>query len=169
MNGGNRALSVYHDKKKPLAAAEAFDGALRQSPYMVEYVPELFRYLREYPNFPLEGVSDVFYWAEESFGLKPTITLNHAVVFERPDQELGFVVVKQLYASHYFQTTVNLVALVEDTGPGARESRYLMRLDRARADGLGGMFGGVKRGKIERQLDGHIEAWLKAARQALAR
>ena len=167
MKGGNKALAVYHDKKKPLAAAEALLGVLQQSPYMVEYVPELFRYLREYPNYPLEGVTDVFYWAEESFGLKPTITLNHAVIYELPDRESGIVVIKQLYASHYFQATVNLVVLSGESGPGAGEARYLLRLDRARADGLGGMFGGVKRGKIEGQLDDHIEAWLAGARQAL--
>ena len=169
MKGGNKALAVYHDKKKPLAAAEALEGVLQQSPYMVEYLPDLFRYMREYPDYPLDSVTDVFYWAEESFGLKPTITLNHAVVHEPPEGDSGMVIVKQLYASHYFQATVNLVALVKDTGAGAGETHYLLRLDRSRADGLGGMFGGVKRGKIEGQLDGHIEAWLTAARQALAR
>jgi len=167
MEGGNPAMAVYHDKKKPLAGAASLEGVLQQSPYMVEYAPELFRYLREYPNYELAGATDVFYWAEEAFGLKPTISLNHAVVYQPPDGETGLVVVKQLYASHYFQATVKLVALVKDTGPGAGETRYLLRLDRARADGLGGMFGGVKRGKIEGQLGGHIEAWLGAAREAL--
>ena len=100
--------------------------------------------------------------------IKPTISLNHAVVYEPPDQETGLIVVKQIYASHYFQATVKLIVLVRDNGPGAEaEARYLIRLDRSRADGLGGMFGGVKRGKIEGQLDGHIEAWLTSARQAL--
>ena len=166
MKGGNQALGVYHDKKKPLAAAKVFEGVLQESPYLLDYAAPLLRYLREYPAYRLEGATDLFFWAEESFGLKPTITLNHAVIYAPSDGDDGFVAVKQLYASHYFRGTVKLGALIREKGPGASNAYYFVRLDRARADGLGGMFGGVKRGKIEGKLGGHLEAGLATARQS---
>ena len=61
---------------------------------------------------------------------------------------------------------MKLGALIREKGPGASNAYYFLRLDRARADGLGGMFGGVKRGKIEGKLGGHLEAGLATARKS---
>jgi hypothetical protein len=42
-----------------------------------DVLPELRRYLLEYPDAALAGADSFFYWEKVSFGLKPTIRVNH--------------------------------------------------------------------------------------------
>ena len=50
--------------------------------------------------------------------------------------------VKQLYASHYFHTALEVRAVVSDRRP-AGKGVYLVVLNMARSDGLTGLFGGL--------------------------
>jgi hypothetical protein len=54
---------------------------------------------------------------------------------------------KQIYANHYFDSSLALTAFVRI--PGANPESYLVYENRARADGLGGLFGKMKRGIVE--------------------
>ena len=50
-----------------------------------------------------------------NFGLKPTLRIVQAVIYRgaSPDQPAAMAV-KQLYASHYFETALDLTACVRD-------------------------------------------------------
>ena len=104
--GGNHALGEYRDKKNPARIAEQFETMLQRSSTLPDVLPELRRYLLDYPNAALPAADSYFYWEKVDFGLKPTIRLNHAVIYRGRTQgrEFATVAIKQLYATHYFHT-----------------------------------------------------------------
>ena len=77
--GGDAALGTYRDKHHPAAVAETFQFLLGRSKALPIYLPELERYLLDYPNANSENVESEFYWEKVNFGLKPTLRMVQAV------------------------------------------------------------------------------------------
>jgi hypothetical protein len=147
LEGGNAALAAYHDRKRPQLLAEELKAILAQSPYLFDYAPELHRHLDEFPRGRLAGAEDLLYWSKESFGLKPVVGLYHVTLYQRPvaGQEQILIASKQIYANHYFQAVLELMALVPDLdSPGF----YLLELTRARIDPPRGPLAGAIMDKI---------------------
>ena len=72
---------------------------------------------------------------------------------------------KQIYANHYFDSSLALTAFVNI--PGASPGSFLLYENRSRADGLEGMFSKIKRGIVEdRAVDG-LKAILEQSRVSL--
>ncbi len=154
--GGNAALSEYNDKEKPLRIAEEFDSILQASPYIYDYVPEFYEYLRNYPRAPTENVDDFIYWSKEKFGLKPVISVSHVSIYS-PQPGITLIASKQLYASHYFEASLGLTVAVAPS-QSQRPVFYLLYLNRSRSDALHGGFSGMVRGKVRsRTRDGTKE------------
>jgi len=110
----------------------------------------------------------MFYWARESMGRKPYLSLHHVLLYDRPGQEDNAMVVsKMIYASRYFRAGMSVTALVKERGPGAQPNKYVMYLERLKADGLHGLFGGLKRDKIEDELVSRTESVLTTLRKQL--
>jgi hypothetical protein len=146
--GGNMALGEYDDKKKPLRIAEQFDAILKASPYIYDYEPEFYEYLREYPVKRLDNVDDFIYWSKEKFSLKPVISVTHVSIYRRPGSGRTLIASKQIYASHYFEASLGLTALVVSP-QGEEPSFYLLYLNRSRSDALHGAFSGLARGQVK--------------------
>ena len=49
-------------------------------PSLTEYLPDLKRYLLEYPKASLPKEESFLYWQNAKFGLKPTIRINHLTI-----------------------------------------------------------------------------------------
>jgi hypothetical protein len=143
MQGGTAAMATYVDKDRPLEAPAEFRKLLAQSPYLVEYVPALHRYVEEYPKASLAGADNLFYWCRDKFGPKPTISVYHVTTWIDPERTLAVIASKRIYASHYFQAGLDLLAIV--AAPGGF---YLMDLHRLRVDPPTGMLSGAILGKI---------------------
>jgi hypothetical protein len=147
--GGNAELAIYRDSDRPqFIAAEFADMVARARVW-----PDLLRPLNDdllgYPTTPAPpGTTNFFYWSLAEFGLKPVFRLNHVIVFPTgAETGLRFVVaVKQLYASHYFHTALELRCVVADEGPTPQGSTVVI-LNMARSDGLTGLFGGLVKSK----------------------
>ncbi|MGE5816562.1 MAG: hypothetical protein ACM37Z_00960, partial [Deltaproteobacteria bacterium] len=146
--GGNLALSEYNDKKKPLRIVDQFDAILMASPYIYEYAPEFYVYLREYPGKLLDDAEDFIYWSKEKFGLKPVISVTHVSIYRRPGTGHTLIASKQIYASHYFEASLGLTAVV--VAQSEEPNFYLLYLNRSRSDALHGGFSGLARGQVKR-------------------
>jgi hypothetical protein len=48
----------------------------------------LRQYLLEYPSARLPNATSFLYWHKVSFGLKPTIMINHVVIMKTPQRAL---------------------------------------------------------------------------------
>jgi hypothetical protein len=144
---GNTALGIYRDKDHPVHVAGQFQSLLSRSEVLPVYLPELNRYLLDYPNAVLTNVESLFYWERISFGLKPTLRLNHAIAYRwiGPKGATRVVAVKQLYASHYFQVALDLTACLPETNRVNRPGFYLITLKASRQEGLTGLKGSLLR------------------------
>jgi hypothetical protein len=163
--GGNARLAVYRDSDRPTFVAHEFQSLIGRMPEMSTYLPDLRRYLLEYPKHTLPGSSSFLYWQEAAFGLKPTIRINHVVITE--GNEGVAVASKRLYASHYFWTALELRVLVPD--PPRGRGFWFVTVNRSRSDGLSGFSGKMIRGKVRGEAASRMEAVLKVTKTSLER
>jgi len=145
--GGHRTLGEYRDKQNPARIAEQFETMIGRASRLPDVIPELRRYLLDYPNATLANGDSFFYWEKVAFGLKPTIRVNHAVIYHgRADgHDFGAVAVKQLYATHYFHTALDVSVCVDDVAGGTGRGFYLLTLKGSQQEGLTGVKGSLLR------------------------
>jgi len=119
---------------------------LQQMKALPAYVPELERYLLDYPNAASNAITSEFYWEKVNFGLKPTLRVVQTVIYRGPSLARPAYVVaqKQLYASHYFETALDLTGCVRDSSD-PRSGFYLITLKGSEQAGLSGIKGGIIR------------------------
>jgi hypothetical protein len=168
MQGGNAALGTYMDKHHPAAVGETFASLLSRSKALPAYLPELDRYLLEYPEAKSEDIQSEFYWEKVNFGLKPTLRIVQAIVYRGPSSTgpAYAVAVKQLYASHYFETALDLTVCVRDRGNPDR-GFYLITLKGSQQAGLTGFKGGIVRKVAVDKTRSSLERALGAIKQKL--
>jgi hypothetical protein len=166
--GGNAALGTYIDKHHPAVVGDTFASLLSRSKALPVYLPKLERYLLRYPQAQTENIQSEFYWEKVNFGLKPTLRILQAVVYQdshSPDTAYA-VAVKQLYASHYFETALDLtVCLRDQANPG--RGFYLITLKGSQQAGLTGLKGGIVRKVAVDKTRSSLERALGAIKQKL--
>jgi hypothetical protein len=168
LTDGHNPWASYHDRRQPLLldaefAALASDVALTQ--------PHLFplsNYLSLYPRGDHNGVESFLYWAKESLGAKPILSITHVAIMDDGSTPISDAVVarKLVYASHYVTASLSLTTL--DVVPG-RADRYLVYLNHSRLDVLDGAVGGLVRRFVERRLKAEGPLALEAVRRAIER
>jgi len=169
MRGGNEALGTYRDKKHPTEVAETFRALLNRSKALPVYLPELDRYLLDYPNAKVENAESQFYWEKVNFGLKPTLRMVQAIVYRgsSPAEPAYAVAIKQLYSSHYFETALDLTVCVKDQGTPRRDGFYLITLKGSQQAGLTGFTGSIVRKVAVDKTRSSMERVLMATKQQL--
>lgn len=160
--GGTNAMGQIVDKKQPKALSEEFRALLKNSPYLPAYIPEFNQYLQDYPGGKLQGAEDVLYWTKDNFGLKPVVSITHATFFRRPSPQSGTIVaLKTLYASHFFNSALEMIAAVDTPD---HKGFYLMNLYRTRIDPPTGMLSGVLMGRVKSGVEQGVSENLKTAK-----
>ena len=167
--GGNEALGEYRDKEKPARVAEQFQTMIDRASALPDVLPELRRYLLEYPNAELAGADSFVYWEKVAFGLKPTIRVNHAVVYRGRTQgrDFGAVAIKQLYATHYFHTALDLSVCVDDGAGAGPHGFYLLTLKGSQQEGLTGVKGSILRKIVVDKTRSSLESALASIKQTV--
>jgi hypothetical protein len=134
-----------------------------EMPVLTTYMPDMRRYLLDYPRVTIPDATSFLYWQETEFGLKPTIRINHLTIRENPDDTV--VTSKMLYATHYFWTGLELRVLMPDPsrGPGF----WFVTVNRSRSDGLSGFTGRFVRRRVRSQVQEGTVAGLRSTKQRL--
>jgi hypothetical protein len=161
--GGNERLAIYRDADNPTFVAREFAHMVNAAPALSAFMPDLKRYLLEFPKVAIPNTESFLYWQEAEFGLKPTIRINHVVLTRQPDH--AAVASKMIYASHYFWTALELRVLLPDParGPGF----WFVNVNRSRSDGLSGFVGRLIRGKVRGEAEKGMLSALTATRRTL--
>ena len=157
--GGNTRLAVYRDAARPTFVADEFRSMVARLPSLVA-LPDLQRYLLQYPAFSLDRSTDFLYWQETRFGLRPTIRISHLVIQELPTATV--VASKMLYASHYFWTALELRVLLPD--PSGRPGFWFVMVSRSRSDGMTGFLGRLIGGRVRDEASKGTQAALAATK-----
>lgn len=168
--GGDAALGQYNDGTEPLGVAEQFRALLASSGGLPIPVPDLIAFLRDYPRSRPPGVEDFLYWTVVDFGFKPTIRLNHVVVYRlAPGLPAAYAIaIKQLYASHYFHSTLEIRFLIDDSS-APRGGTWLLSVTRSRNDGTAGFRGRLLRPMISRRSRDAVRGYLEHVKRQVER
>ena len=144
VKGGNTALGAYRDKSHPAAVAETFASLIGRLQALPVYLPELNEYLLDYPKAKSDSMQSGFYWEKVNFGLKPTFRIVQKIVYRGAiaEEPMYAVAEKQLYASHYFETALDLTVCVKDA---QRPGFYLITVKGSKQAGLTGLKGSIVR------------------------
>jgi hypothetical protein len=148
---------------------EQFESLLGESSSISQYLPDLKRYLIGYPRTQLPNAESLFYWERVKFGLKPTLRLNHMVVYRGtgPSGPIDSVAIKQLYASHYFQTALDLSVCAADSGRPGEKGFYLITVKGSRQAGLTGPKGSIIRKTAVSRTRSSLESSLMHIKRVL--
>jgi hypothetical protein len=161
---GDVALIEYNDKSKEVRLAEEQRALIAASTHTNNVLAEFRQPLNGSRKSELSMVESAIVWSKIKFGLKPVIAINHMTIYKR-EQETGpqvLVTSKQIYASHYFDSSLALTTLVKIPGPDA--GSYLFYENRSRADALGGLFGRMKRVIVEEKAVDNLKNILESSR-----
>jgi hypothetical protein len=126
-------------------------------------LPDLKKYLLDYPRATLSNAKDIFYWQEARFGVKPTIRISHLVIQQQPERTI--VASKLIYASHYFWTALGVRALLPDPARGS--GFWFVTVTRSRSDGLSGFTGRFVRGRARGDAQKGSAAFLAKTKEVL--
>lgn len=142
---GNSALPDYRDSDSPFDVNGELQSLLARSEALPIYLPALKSHLLNYPRTELTNAESLFYWERVNFGMKTTLRLNHAITYlsEGPGGGVRIVVVKQLFASHYFQLALDLSACVVDAGGQGDRGFHLISLRGSTQHGFTGLLGTI--------------------------
>lgn len=134
---GNAALMQYMDKQQPVSIQEEFDAILENFSPLKLYAPDLQTYLKDYPGNRPSNAQDRFIWAKVLLGgeaKRPIIFLYHLITCQMPGGHDTAVLLKQIYASHYYEAALGFTLMVADSENRSRF--YLLHFDRGRIDVL---------------------------------
>jgi len=141
---GDAALIAYHDKRNEVRLADEQQAVSHVSSYLNDVFATM-QSTRD--NSRLRPLEELLVWSKIKFGLKPVISINHITIY-KGDQAFGpqvLAVSKQIYANHYFNSSLALTGFVTVAGPAS----YLVYENRSRADGLEGPFSKIKRSIVQ--------------------
>ena len=164
---GDVALIEYNDKPKPVRLAEEQGTLVMGSAYTDNVLAEFRQHLNDSRKSEFSMVESAIVWSKIKFGLKPVIAIDHIMIYKRGN-EIGpqvLVTSKQIYANHYFDSSNALTTFVNI--PGETPQSYLVYENRSRADGLGGLFGRMKRGIVEDKAIDNLKNLLESSKTNL--
>jgi len=161
---GDSALIEYNDKQIAVRLADEQRDLMAALNH--DFLEEIPQYLKSSPNAEWHMIEHALVWSKIKFGFKPVIAINHITIYQR-EQKSGpqiLIASKQIYANHYFDSSLALTAFLSI--PGA-SSGYLFYENRSRADGLGGAFSGLKRSIVENRALDSVKAILHQSQASL--
>ncbi len=166
---GNRTLGVYDDKPFSVDVAAQFKHLLSYFSMLPERLPNFYTYLLSYPRTRPVNVEDVFYWAKVKFGLKPTLRIVHVVAMRGSAAgDPAYVIAeKQLYASHYFRTALDLTYVISDLSEPNQPGLYLIKVMGSEQAGLTGVKGAIVRQVASDRSAASLEKSLTAIKAEL--
>ena len=143
LRSGDPALMTYENERPAISVAKEFRAMVAAPPAVLQHFPALDRHLAQFPSSAPEAIHDIVYWSKEDVGPKVIISVTHMAIYQAGEGPVAYAAAsKQLYGSHYFDSSLGLTLLLRDHDPS---SLILVYLNRSRVDALDGFLGGLKR------------------------
>lgn len=154
---GPAALIEYNDKRNEIRLADELQALGAASGYLND--------LQRDAGSGMRLVENAIIWSKIKFGLKPVLVINHVRAYkhERDSGPQVLVTSSQIYANHYFTSSLALTAFVNLPG----STPYLVYENRSRTDGLVGPFSKIKRGVIQKKSIEGLKSVLEHSKMRL--
>ena len=162
---GAAALLEYHDQSLPVSIAKEHQSLLERMAYINDFAPEFVNNVKNFPHSELSDFESSISWTKLRFGLKPVIIVTHTTTYKRskPANQI-LSLSSQIFANHYFDSSLGLTAVVSFPKDAAASDSYLLYTNHSRADSLASSFSRVKRGLVEAESIEKLNALLLQAK-----
>ena len=160
---GDAALPRYDDSRRATDVAASLRELIDEEAAEGRLSAELLEYLRGGATAAPPGTTSYLFWSSSTFGLKPTIRLNQAIVHRGARGAPALVATRMLYASHYFHGGVEFRYVVTD--PALEDRFALVMVTRTRSDTLTGLAGAIAGGTIRRNAVSSLRAYLRYTKE----
>ena len=164
---GDAALIKYDDKKDTVNLADENSSLLNESILVNDFAPDFAKYIKDFPHSELPNITQSITWAKVKFGLKPVIIVTQTINYRMENAGSPpqiFSVTKQIYANHYFESSLGLAAVIKAQDNKDDSKSYLLYSNYSRSDALGGTLGKLARKTVETQAVDKLETLLQTAR-----
>lgn len=164
LSRGDPALIEYIDKRDVVSLQQEYSTLLKELLWVNEYAPGLSRYLQNFPADEPPNVRKSISWSKIKFGLKPVIIITQTITYtseKRDGSSQVLSVSKQLYANHYFDSSLGLTALINFPNTDRASDSYLLYTNQSRSSSLDGAFSKFIRGVVEQKAMEKLEPLLK--------
>lgn len=164
---GEPALIEYGDKLPAIRMVDERRKLLSSSSFGNELLSRLTENTGNPSAHDISIVEDAIVWSKIKFGLRPVTAINHIVIYRRASQTGAQIMVasKQIYANHYFNSSLALTAFFNF--PGTNPGSYLYYENRSQVDGLAGPFGKLKRALVENKAIAGLKGILEESKANL--
>lgn len=164
---GDTALMEYNDDPEPLRLAEEYRDLLEGMLWVEDFAPEFARYLRRFPEGEPAGVEHLATWSEVKVAFKPVIINTHTIFYKKEDEGIpqGLIVSKQVYANHYFHSSMSVTGIVSFPEQDGEFSTYVLFVSRSRAGALTGAMGKLARVAVDGEAETKLTDVLKDTRR----
>lgn len=160
---GDGALMEYNDDPEPVRLADEQRSLLGELFWINEFAPEFKDYLQKFPVGRLDGVEDLATWEKVGVGFKTVIINTHGIFYKKDDGDIrqGLILSKQVYANHYFHSSMSLTGIVSFPKPDRTFETYLFFDSHSRTAALTGTMGKLARTAVDGEAENKLTAVLK--------
>ena len=164
---GDEALFNYDDKPESVNLFAEYSALHKDVILVPEFSPRLMRYLDEFPDNAPPGIENTVNWSKIKIGLKNVVIFTQNITYHEKEGRVpaSFVISKQIYANHYFDSSLAETSIVSFKGEDGRDESYLLFLNRSRAGAFTTTLGKIARGIVENQAESRLETVLKDTRK----
>jgi hypothetical protein len=150
---GDSALIEYWDQRENVRLQDEHKSLLNGLLWINNFAPEFSKYLVSDANSELPNVRKSISWTKLKFGLKPVIVITQTITYTTNNQDNSQIVSvsKQIYANHYFDSSLGLAAFIEFTKSDSDHNSYLFYTNHSRSSSLDGAFSKFKREIVEQE------------------
>src|SRR5262245_30851648 len=128
--------ALVYENVGSVKASDAFAALLAEAQYLPEIQRPMIEYLKHYPRGRLDGAQQAIFWSMDSLkGLKPTLTVNHEVVYAPATQPgVTLIASRQIFSDRYLEAMLDLTAVADRATQDGKPGIYVLRLRRLRFD-----------------------------------
>jgi hypothetical protein len=161
--------AIYDDTRRPVRSSEAFRALVAEPmPAGIEAEPFTSMLATSRSARPSSMSSRISWELDRMPGLKPTLeVIERSMLASASHPDESWMATKLLYASHYFESAVEYVTVLDAPSAGSQGASYLIVLRRQKFDDLpsGGLFN--IRGKALKRLREAMRTTLANTREQL--
>lgn len=163
LRNGDEALMVYEDDPEPLDLRAEYESLLGNLLLLDDLAPEFHGYLREFPRKQLDGVDDFVSWSNVQIALKPVVVNTHTIFYKKEAERIpqAFILSKQIYANHYFHSSLALTTLVSFPRGDDQFDTYVIFSSHSRTGALSGTIGQIARSAVDGQAESKLTSALE--------
>jgi len=127
---GNRIFGlVYNLKGQQVSVNDLFKNMLSYYQVFPRDLPELNKYILDYPNAKPANVENTFYWERLKLGPRPMLRIMHVLTMhgDKTNHSADVIAERQLYSSHYLETALDLTFIIPNSEDRKQPGFYLVK------------------------------------------